>query len=54
MHKIICFENTKRRDHSEEQAVDEKIILEWILEILNGLLWIGFILLRIWTIGGLL
>jgi len=36
MHTIFWLENLKRRDHSEDLEVDEKIILEWILEKYGG------------------
>jgi len=31
MHSIWWLKNLKRRDNSEDQEVDGKIILEWIL-----------------------
>jgi hypothetical protein len=37
-----------------EDGVEERIILEWILEKLVGRLWIGFIWLRIVKSGALL
>jgi hypothetical protein len=39
MHTVFWLENLKGRDHSEDLDVDEKIILEWVLVILNGKLW---------------
>jgi hypothetical protein len=32
MHTIIWSENLKGRDNLEDVDVDEKVILEWILE----------------------
>jgi hypothetical protein len=39
--------NLKERDHSEDLGVDEKMILEWILEKYGGKVWTGCIWLRI-------
>jgi hypothetical protein len=44
----------KERDHSEERDVIGRIILEWILERYDGVVWTGLIWLRIGTSGGLL
>jgi hypothetical protein len=43
MHVGYWWENQKERDHWEDQDVDEWTILKWILEILDGLVWIGSI-----------
>jgi hypothetical protein len=48
------LEDLKGRGHLEDIGVDERIILEWILEKQDGKVWTGFIWLRIVTIGGLL
>jgi hypothetical protein len=45
------LEYLKRKDHSEDLGVDEKI-LEWILEKCDEELCTGFIWLRIGTSGG--
>jgi hypothetical protein len=42
------------RDDSEDTGVDERIILERILEIEGRKAWAGFIRLRIGTGGGIL
>jgi hypothetical protein len=44
----------KGRDHWEDQGVDGKTVLEWILRKLGEKLWTGFIWLRIGTSDGLL
>jgi hypothetical protein len=44
----------KGRDHMEDQGVDGRIMLEWVLGKYDWMLWTGFIWLRIETIGGLL
>jgi hypothetical protein len=44
----------KKRDHWEDQDVGGWTILKWILEIYDGMVWIGLIWLRIGTSGGLL
>jgi hypothetical protein len=41
-------------DHSEDLAIDGKIILEWILGKWGRKLWTGFIWLRLESSGGLL
>jgi hypothetical protein len=37
------LENLTGRDHSEDLGVDERIILEWILQKYGGRLWTAFI-----------
>jgi hypothetical protein len=44
----------KEKDNQEDRDVDETIILEWILKILDGVLWAGLIWFNIGTSGGLL
>jgi hypothetical protein len=44
----------KGRTYSENLGVDERIVLEWILEKYGMKLWTGFIWLWIGTSGGLL
>jgi hypothetical protein len=51
---IFSLENMKGRDHSEDLGIDGKIILEWVLGIWGGKVWIGFICLRIGASGGIL
>jgi hypothetical protein len=50
----VCWGNLKGRDHLEDMGLDEKMILEWILEKQGGKGWTGVIWLRIGTSGGLL
>jgi hypothetical protein len=47
-------ENLKGKDHSEDLDIDGKIISEWILGKYGGMVWTGFIWLRIGTSGGIL
>jgi len=37
----FCHKNLKGRNHSEDLAVDGKIILEWILGKQSGKVWTG-------------
>jgi hypothetical protein len=46
MHIIVCVENLKGRDHSEDLGVDGRIILEWILGKYGGEMWTGSIWIR--------
>jgi hypothetical protein len=54
MHIGYWCEIQKERDHYEDLYVGERIILKWILERQDVVVWIGFIWHRIWTRGGLL
>jgi len=54
MHTVFWLENLRVGDHSEDQVVDGKIILECILGRYDGREWTGFIWLRIRTNGGLM
>jgi hypothetical protein len=57
MHSKFYSESLEGRDHSEDLSIDKKIIFvihEWILGRQGGKLWIGYILLRTGTSGGLL
>jgi len=47
-------ENWNKKDHSEDDGIDGRVILEWILGKEGGKLWTGFIWLRIEASGGLL
>jgi hypothetical protein len=47
-------ENLKGRDHSEDLAVEGKIILGCILGKSGGKMWTGYLWLRIGTSGGTL
>jgi hypothetical protein len=48
------WESLKERDHSEDQGVDGRMSLEWILGRLAGRVWSGFTWLRKGTGGRLL
>jgi hypothetical protein len=45
------WESQNERGHYEDQEVGGRIILKWILERKNGIIWTGMIWLRIWTSG---
>jgi hypothetical protein len=42
------------KNHKEDQGVGGRIILKWILEGWDGVIWTGLIWLRIWIGEGLL
>jgi len=48
------LENPEGRYHSEDLGVDDRIMLEWILDKYSGKLWTGCIWFRIGTHGRLL
>jgi hypothetical protein len=51
--KLIYFSRKpERRQHLEDLGVDGRIILEWILGKLGGMVWTEFILVRIGISGG--
>jgi hypothetical protein len=50
----IYSENVNIKDPVGDIVVDGRIILKCILEKYNVNVWIGFIWLRAWNIGGLL
>jgi hypothetical protein len=52
MHIRFWSETTKGKDYSKDVGVDEKIILEWILEKYGGKFWTGFIWFRVGISGG--
>jgi hypothetical protein len=54
MHVEYWWEIQKVRDHLEEQVVCGWIILKWILEREDGVVWTRLIWLRVGTSGGLL
>jgi hypothetical protein len=54
MHRGFLWESRKERDHQEDLYVGGKIILKYVLEKCDGMLWIGLIQLRIGARGGLL
>jgi hypothetical protein len=54
MHTCYLWESQKERDHYEDQNIGGWIILRWILEIYDGVVWTGLIWLRIGSSGGLL
>jgi hypothetical protein len=54
VHTVFNWGNPREGDHLEDPGVDERIILKWIFERLNGGAYTGLIWLRIGTGGGLL
>jgi hypothetical protein len=54
MHVGYWLGSQKERDNWEDQDVGRWTILKLILDIKNGMVWIGLIWLRIGTSGGLL
>jgi hypothetical protein len=48
------FSKPKERDHFEDVGIDGRIILDWILEKLDGKVRTGFIWLRIGISRGLI
>jgi hypothetical protein len=50
----IFGRKTRRKDHFEDLGVGGRILIKWILEILDGVVWSGLLCLRIGTSGGLL
>jgi hypothetical protein len=51
LRRMFWSENLKGRDYLEEQGIDGRMILEWVLEKEGGEFWTGFIWLRIQTTG---
>jgi hypothetical protein len=47
------WESLKERDHAEDQDVDGRMVLEWIVGTLDGGVWSGFTWFRIGTVSGL-
>jgi hypothetical protein len=54
MHIGFWWESQNERDHYKDLDVSGRLILRWILEIYNGVVWTGVIWLRKGTSGGLL
>jgi hypothetical protein len=48
----VLIRNPQVSDHSEDLGVDERAILEWVLERQGEKMWSGCIGLRIGTSGG--
>jgi hypothetical protein len=48
------WESQKERDHYENLDLGGRMIQEWVLEKEDGVVWTGFIWLRIGTSGRLL
>jgi hypothetical protein len=49
MLELILWESQREKDHLEDQDVGGWIIVGWILERLNWVMWTGFVWLRIGT-----
>jgi hypothetical protein len=54
IHRRYWWESQKERDHYEYLDVGERIIIKWNLQKYYGVLWTGFIWLKIRTSGGVL
>jgi hypothetical protein len=54
MHTGFWWESQNKRDHLEDLDTGGRIILKWILEVQNRVVWTGFIWLRIGPSGRLL
>jgi hypothetical protein len=54
VHIGYWWENQKESDHWKYKDVGGWIILQWIFEGKDGVVWVGLIWLRIGTSGGLL
>jgi hypothetical protein len=54
MYVNFCSKSQKKRDYYEDLEVGGRIILSWIVEKFNEMVWTGFIWLRIRTSDGLL
>jgi hypothetical protein len=54
IHTKFWLKNLKETDRSENQGLEEMIILEWILGKWRGKVWTGLIWLRIGTSGEIL
>jgi hypothetical protein len=54
MHTGIWWANQKERDHWKDLDVGGRVILKWIIDKYDGLVWTGSIWLRIGTNGELL
>jgi len=51
---MVWWGNLRERHHLEDQGLDGRIILKWILNEWDVGAWIGLICLRIGTCGGVL
>jgi len=54
MHTKFWPGDLKGGYHLEDVSLDERIILEWVLEKYGGEMWTGFMWVRIWTSNALL
>jgi hypothetical protein len=54
MHIGFWWEYQKERDNYEDPHVNVRMVLRWIVERWDGVVWTGLIRLRIGTSGGLL
>jgi hypothetical protein len=54
VYRILVGKPEGERDHYEDLDVGGRIILKWVYERWNGMVYIGLMLFRIGTSGGLL
>jgi len=54
MNMLFQSENLHARDNLEDLGVNERMILEWMLEKYGGEVWTGLFWLRLGTNGGIL
>jgi len=50
---LVWWENLWYRDHQEDPGVDGIVIIKWILQKMEEMLWGEFILFRLGTSGGI-
>jgi hypothetical protein len=51
VHSGNWWQTLMERSHSEDQGVDDRIILKWILNVWKLRMWIGLIGIRMCTFG---
>jgi hypothetical protein len=47
IHVVFWLEYLKERDHLEDLSIEQRIILEWILEKWDEMVWTSLICLRV-------